>query len=364
MAPPNLTGIEVHWQRSMLVRPRERTPVSQLKRINARKSLKNIFFLDAIQLARFLLEVTFRRSLKSTRIVCHFLRRYVCNAIRRLRHDFFLLNCNIFQMMIMLMFLEKEFGKSGRSIEDAPIGWILHGRAFAIRDSKALVKDVLPLFFRQAKFSSFTRKLYRWEFRQINTSADARQTTGILFFANENFRRDKTHLLSKMKSVTAASMRRQKEKGGHSRSATDSKDPSKSKPAASSPVLESPISFGLQSLTSLATNPLFTSASGRLGPLSSSHVQQNALQQVLTAAGLHRHFALTSTLPFGTDSPTNALLVMMQSARNPFLPSALPQSFALAGSLAPNFHQQPSSDQEGFHTLLEALTRSSQQSPS
>jgi HSF-type DNA-binding len=78
-----------------------------------------------------------------------------------------------------------------------------------VRSKEQLCASWLPLFFGQSKFSSFTRKLYRWGFRKINMAS---HTVGgshanAYFFGNENFQRDKMELLSLMKSVTAAKTR-------------------------------------------------------------------------------------------------------------------------------------------------------------
>lgn len=43
------------------------------------------------------------------------------------------------------------------------ISWLPHGRAFAVRDRDLFAKTVMPRYFsRNAKYSSFTRKLNRW----------------------------------------------------------------------------------------------------------------------------------------------------------------------------------------------------------
>jgi hypothetical protein len=43
------------------------------------------------------------------------------------------------------------------------IEWLPHGRAFVVKDRAAFADRILPVYFsRQAKYSSFTRKLNRW----------------------------------------------------------------------------------------------------------------------------------------------------------------------------------------------------------
>jgi hypothetical protein len=47
------------------------------------------------------------------------------------------------------------------------ISWIPNGAAFIIYKKKKFSTDVLPRFFKQSKFTSFTRKLNRWGFIRI-----------------------------------------------------------------------------------------------------------------------------------------------------------------------------------------------------
>ena len=110
--------------------------------------------------------------------------------------------------MLMLMHVEKECAKSGRKPEHAPVAWISDGKSFVIRSKERLVSDLLPQFFRQGKFSSFTRKLYRWGFRQVNMQRD--RLPQAMYFGNEYFQRDNKALLTNMRSITAAGTRREK----------------------------------------------------------------------------------------------------------------------------------------------------------
>jgi hypothetical protein len=110
--------------------------------------------------------------------------------------------------MLMLMHVEKECAKSGRKPEHAPVAWIPDGKSFVIRSKERLVSDLLPQFFRQGKFSSFTRKLYRWGFRQVNMQRDRQPQA--MYFGNEYFQRDNKALLTNMRSITAAGIRREK----------------------------------------------------------------------------------------------------------------------------------------------------------
>ena len=52
------------------------------------------------------------------------------------------------------------------------IHWMPHGKAFVITDPDAFSSEVLARYFKSTKFKSFTRKLYRWGFRQITKGPD------------------------------------------------------------------------------------------------------------------------------------------------------------------------------------------------
>lgn len=108
----------------------------------------------------------------------------------------------------MLIHIERVIVKSGKKAETAPIGWTMAGRAFVIRNRKELVDKWLPLFFRHGKFQSFTRKLYRWGFRQVAIPKQVAENTKELVFASPHFQRDNRELMVHMKSVTAAGLRR------------------------------------------------------------------------------------------------------------------------------------------------------------
>jgi HSF-type DNA-binding len=53
------------------------------------------------------------------------------------------------------------------------IGWLPHGRAFVIKSRKLFSELVMPKYFsRKAKYSSFTRKLNRWNFIRVSSGAE------------------------------------------------------------------------------------------------------------------------------------------------------------------------------------------------
>eukprot|EP00566_Odontella_aurita_P012020 CAMPEP_0113553014 /NCGR_PEP_ID=MMETSP0015_2-20120614/15378_1 /TAXON_ID=2838 /ORGANISM="Odontella" /LENGTH=387 /DNA_ID=CAMNT_0000454037 /DNA_START=98 /DNA_END=1261 /DNA_ORIENTATION=- /assembly_acc=CAM_ASM_000160 len=49
----------------------------------------------------------------------------------------------------------------------ACIGWLPHGRGFIINNRKRFAAEVLPKYFKQTKYTSFTRKLNRWDFTRV-----------------------------------------------------------------------------------------------------------------------------------------------------------------------------------------------------
>jgi len=74
-----------------------------------------------------------------------------------------------------------------------------HGRAFIVKKPKLFTTDVLPRFFKQTKFLSFTRQLNLWGFKRITRGIDAGA------YYHQLFLRGRSYL--------AMRMRRQKIKG-------------------------------------------------------------------------------------------------------------------------------------------------------
>lgn len=120
------------------------------------------------------------------------------------------------KLMLMIMYVERQFARSGRSTEKAPIAFALDGRAFVIRgDREEFVQNWLPQFFPKGKFQSFTRKIYRWEFRQVVLVRDMPQQDRKkrnIVFANPYFQRDRKGLMAQMKSVTVEGDRRRQQR--------------------------------------------------------------------------------------------------------------------------------------------------------
>lgn len=113
------------------------------------------------------------------------------------------------KLMLMLTYVDKEYKTTGSDSENLCVSWILDGRAFIIRSKEDIVKEFLPMFFRQGKFASFTRKLYRWGFRQVSVAQEhSSSNRREMIFGHEFFQRDNKSLMARMRSVTAAGTRR------------------------------------------------------------------------------------------------------------------------------------------------------------
>jgi len=73
------------------------------------------------------------------------------------------------------------------------ICWLPHGRAFIIRNRNLFAEKVMPRFFpRKSKYSSFTRKLNRWNFTRVSSGPE------LGAYYHEFFLRDQPHLAAQM----------------------------------------------------------------------------------------------------------------------------------------------------------------------
>lgn len=72
------------------------------------------------------------------------------------------------------------------------ITWLPDGKSFTIVRPKAFVNEILPKYFKQAKYSSFTRKLHRWGFQRHLRGEEA----GAFF--HKLFQRGRLDLVEKM----------------------------------------------------------------------------------------------------------------------------------------------------------------------
>jgi HSF-type DNA-binding len=111
-----------------------------------------------------------------------------------------------FQLMALMRFADEQ----GKVDKEFCVAWLPEGKSFVIRNPDEFARQVVPKFFKATKFSSFTRKLYRWGFRQINRGIGPDDP---IIFGNEFFERDNEELMSKMRSVTAAGTRKTEQRG-------------------------------------------------------------------------------------------------------------------------------------------------------
>mmetsp|Transcript_35067 Transcript_35067/g.73034 ORF Transcript_35067/g.73034 Transcript_35067/m.73034 type:complete len:312 (-) Transcript_35067:1016-1951(-) len=91
----------------------------------------------------------------------------------------------IFPQRLMEILTDEQFADA--------ICWLPHGKAFIIRNRQLFADQVMPKFFsRKAKYSSFTRKLNRWNFVRVSSGPE------LGAYYHEYFLRDKPHLAAQM----------------------------------------------------------------------------------------------------------------------------------------------------------------------
>jgi hypothetical protein len=94
-------------------------------------------------------------------------------------------------------------GESEQADEDgisSLLCWGPDGKYFTINDQEKLSKHVLKRFFKDSKFDSFLRKLYRWGFKQVPLKRDnsCRRQRNLSFFV-DGFERDDSSSCTKLK---------------------------------------------------------------------------------------------------------------------------------------------------------------------
>jgi len=72
------------------------------------------------------------------------------------------------------------------------ISWLSHGQGFIIHDKHLFAEMVLPRFFDGAKYTSFTRRLKRWNFVRVSRGPE------LGAYYNKEFKRDRPDLVQKM----------------------------------------------------------------------------------------------------------------------------------------------------------------------
>ena len=73
-----------------------------------------------------------------------------------------------FDEEIPLTFPQRLMELLDDSSNDDVIGWLPHGQGFLIFQKRRFAAEIMPKYFKQSKFTSFTRKLNRWGFTRIS----------------------------------------------------------------------------------------------------------------------------------------------------------------------------------------------------
>lgn len=73
------------------------------------------------------------------------------------------------------------------------ISWLPCGIVFVIKNRHSFTREVMPQYFEQVKYTSFTRKLHRWGFRRHGIDDGA--------YSHQKFKRGKFSLCAKMRMV-------------------------------------------------------------------------------------------------------------------------------------------------------------------
>ncbi|GAX25704.1 hypothetical protein FisN_14Lh012 [Fistulifera solaris] len=169
--------------------------------------------------------------------------------------------------------------------------WQPHGLSFAIHDRKALVDQVLRLYFQHHMFASFQRQLNLYGFSRVRRRGDDQKT-----YYHEYFRRDKPGLLNLMRRI-----------------------PSDAKPAAWRPQQDPDFSSMLQDQPSAKQN-------------SDTNVEQHAvtISESRHHSGVSASQASDISIPNAQASTYESLLSLFQLQAALRQPSSLPFNQALS----------------------------------
>jgi hypothetical protein len=107
------------------------------------------------------------------------------------------------QLLLLLEHAAREAVKSGGSAKTACLAWTPDGKGIILRTTQELQNKILPMASCGGKLLSFTRKLYRWGFRQARSKYEKQK-----IFCHPLFQRDDRRLMVGMKSITAEGTKR------------------------------------------------------------------------------------------------------------------------------------------------------------
>jgi hypothetical protein len=203
----------------------------------------------------------------------------------------------------MLVQAEREAAKDGLDPKMASLTWTRNGKALIVRDDPTRLSNLAGC---PTKFVSFTRKLYRWGFRQIpkrNARNPITQRDHARIFHHPLFQRDDKMLTVSMRSVTAEVTNRKARsaKTAEDQVPSDTLDVQSQNPSSQRGALPL-LTVGLeQSETermpqsvSLITNPLEHTRWGQLSELLSS--RWNHLRRPVMTNGIMAEFPGGSSL--------------------------------------------------------------------
>lgn len=85
----------------------------------------------------------------------------------------------------------------GDKANENVITWLPHGKAFIVYQKEKFANDILPRYFKETKYTSFTRKLNRWGFERINKGPE------VGAYYHKHFQRSNPHRCTKMSCVSS-----------------------------------------------------------------------------------------------------------------------------------------------------------------
>lgn len=121
-------------------------------------------------------------------------------------------------------FAQKLFDVLDSGYHSDVITWLPGGKAFIVLDKRRFATDILPRYFKESQYTSFTRKLSRWKFSRIPRG----QYMGAYY--HKNFRRDNRDLCARMSCSNSTKLSKKDANEGDD-------DESNGEP----PVIESPV---------------------------------------------------------------------------------------------------------------------------
>jgi HSF-type DNA-binding len=83
--------------------------------------------------------------------------------------------------------VHEMLGKVEKDGQDDIVSWLPHGNAFQVHKEKQFLDTIMPSYFKQSKFTSFTRQLYIYGFQKIQDGPDKGAFVHKNFVKNNKF---------------------------------------------------------------------------------------------------------------------------------------------------------------------------------